>query len=108
MYKKSFPLQVFKTLTLVLVLTILTRPFLPFEMVAIEPGDGDIPTRKLNWKPFGLLSHIMCRTIDDHFPLTLWEVWFCSRLCNPIPAFIGPSQQCTCNAFLYDSYGDHL
>jgi hypothetical protein len=66
--------------------------FLPFEMTVIEPGDGDIPTRKLNWKPFGWLSHIMCRTIDDHFPLTLWEVWFCSSLCNPIPAFIGPSQ----------------
>ena len=24
---------------------------LPFEMTAIEPGDGEIPTRKLTWKP---------------------------------------------------------
>ncbi len=31
MHKKSFPLQVFKTLTLVLVLTMLTRPFCPLK-----------------------------------------------------------------------------
>jgi hypothetical protein len=45
-------------------------------MTDIEPGDGEIPTRKLTWKPSGWLSHIKCRTIDDRFPLTLWEVWF--------------------------------
>ena len=37
-----------------------------------------------------------------------WEVWFCSILGVPIPALIGPPQQCTCNVFRYDSYGDHL
>ena len=26
----------------------------------------------------------------------------------PIPALIGPSQQCDCNSFHYDPYGDHL
>ena len=26
---------------------------LPFEMTTIEPGDGEIPTRTLSWKPFG-------------------------------------------------------
>jgi hypothetical protein len=45
---------------------------LPFEMEAIEPGDGEIPTRKLTWKPLGWLSHIKSRTIDDLFPLELW------------------------------------
>ena len=77
-------------------------------MAAIEPGDGKIPTRKLTWKPLGFLRHIMCRTIDDRFPIALWEVWFCSTLGVPIPALIGPSQQCDFNDFLYDPYGDHL
>ena len=76
---------------------------LPFKMAAIEPGDGEIPTRKLAWKPLGFLSHINRRTIDDRFPLALWEVWFCSSLGVPIPALIGPSQQCACTAFLYDT-----
>ena len=26
----------------------------------------------------------------------------------PIPTLIGPPQECVCNAFCYDSYGDHL
>ncbi len=26
----------------------------------------------------------------------------------PIPALIGPSQRCACNAFHYDAFGDHL
>jgi hypothetical protein len=64
------------TLTLVLVLTILTCPFCPFKMETIEPADGEIPNRKLTWKSLGFLSHIKCRTIDDRFPMTLWEVWF--------------------------------
>ena len=54
------------------------------------------------------LSHIQRRTINEHFPLALWEVWFCSSLGVPIPALIGPSHQCACKAFLYGSYGDHL
>ncbi len=66
---------------------------LPFEMEAIEPGDGEIPTRKLIWKPLGFLSHIKRRcTIDDRFPITLWEVWSCSSLGVPIPALIGRIQ----------------
>jgi hypothetical protein len=81
---------------------------LPFEMTAIEPGDGEIRTRKLTWKPLGWLSHIKRRTIDDLFALALLEMWSCSSLGVPIPALIGPSQQCDCNAFLHVSYGDHL
>jgi hypothetical protein len=72
------------------------------------PGDGEIPTRKLTWKPLGWLRHIKCRTIDDSFPLSFWEVWFYSRLSVPIPVLIGPSNQCVCNTFLYDSYDHHL
>jgi hypothetical protein len=56
---------------------------LPFEMYALEPGESP-------------------------FPLALWEVWFCSTLGVPIPALIGPSQRCACNAFHYDAFGDHL
>jgi hypothetical protein len=48
------------------------------------------------------------RTNDDRLPLSLWEVWFCSSLGVPIPVLIGPPQQCACNVFHYDSYGDHL
>jgi hypothetical protein len=79
---------------------------LPFEMYALEPGEP--PSRALNWKPLGFFSHIKRRTNDDRFPLSLWEVWFCSTLGVPIPALIGPSEQCACNAFHYDSFGDHL
>ncbi len=46
------------------------------------------------------------------FPLSLWdrlwEVWFCPTLGVPSPALIGPSQQCACNSFHHDSFGDHL
>jgi hypothetical protein len=45
---------------------------LPFEMYALEPGET--PSRTLNWKPLGFLSHIKRRTIGDRFPLSLWEV----------------------------------
>jgi hypothetical protein len=82
------------------------RPFYPFEMYALESGDP--PSRSLNWKPLGFLSHIKRRTNGDRFPPSLWEVWFCSTLCVPIPALIGPSQRCVCNAFHYDAFGDHL
>jgi hypothetical protein len=81
---------------------------LSFEKETIEPGDSEILTRKLIWKPLGFLSHINRRTIDDRFPMVLLEVWFCSSLGAPIPALIGPSQQCAFNDFLYDPYGDHL
>ncbi len=66
------------------------------------------PTLTLTWKPLSFLSHIKCRTNDDRFPLSLWEVWFCSSLGVTIPALIGPPQQCGCNDFHHDSYGDHL
>jgi hypothetical protein len=79
---------------------------LPFEMYAIEPGET--PSRILKWFPLGFLNHIKRRTIGDRFPLSLWEVWFCSTLGVPIPALIGPSQRCVCNAFDYDVCGDHL
>jgi hypothetical protein len=72
---------------------------LPLEMHAIEPGET--PPRILKWSPLGFLSHIKRRIIGDRFPLPLWEVWFCSTLGVPIPALIGPSQWCACNAFDY-------
>ena len=61
-------------------------------MTDIQPGDGEIPTRKLTWKPLGFLRHIKSRTIDDRFPIVLREVWFCSTLGVPMPTLIGPSQ----------------
>ena len=79
---------------------------LPFEMHALDPGET--PSRSLNWKPLGFLSYIKRRTIGDRFPLSLWEVWFCSTLGVPIPALIVPSQWCVCNLFHYDAFGDHL
>jgi hypothetical protein len=71
---------------------------LPFEMYALESGEQQ--SRTLNWKPLGFLSHLKRRANDDRFPLSLWEVWFCSTFGVLIPALIGPSQQCACNAFL--------
>ena len=44
----------------------------PFEMYRIEPGEP--PSRTLNWKPLGFLSHIKRRTNGNRFPLSLWEV----------------------------------
>jgi hypothetical protein len=78
---------------------------LTFKMYALEPGET--PSRTLNWNPLGFLSHIKRRTNDDRFPLSLWEVWFCSTLGVSIPALIGPSQWCVCNDFHYD-FEDHL
>eukprot|EP00001_Collodictyon_triciliatum_P160539 28208_3 len=75
-------------------------------MYAIEPGES--PTRSLNWKSLGFLSHIKRRTIGDRFPLSLWEVWFCSTLGVPIPELLRPAQRCACNAFHYDAFGDHF
>jgi hypothetical protein len=65
---------------------------LPIEMYAIEPGEP--PSRSLCWKPLGFLSHIKRHTNIDRFALSLWEVWFCFTIGVPIPALIGPSQQC--------------
>ncbi len=65
---------------------------LPFPMYVIESGES--PSWSLTWKPLGFLSHIKRRTHSDRFPLSLWEVWFCSTLGVPIPTLIGPSQQC--------------
>ncbi len=79
---------------------------LPFEMHTLE--SGETPSRTLKWSPLGFLSHIKRRTIGDRFPLSLWEVWFCSTLGVPIPPLIGPSHLCACNSFDYDVCGDHL
>jgi hypothetical protein len=79
---------------------------LPFEMYVIEPGEP--PSRSLSWKPLGFLSHIKRRTNSDRFPLSLWEVLFCSTIGVPISALIGPPQQCACNSFHHDSFRDHL
>ena len=75
-------------------------------MTHIESGEN--PTRTLTWKPSSFLRHIKRRTNDDRFHLSLWESWFSSSLGVPIPALTGPPQQCTCNVFHYDSYGDNL
>ena len=42
---------------------------LPFEMYVLESGEP--PSRTLNWKPLGFLSHIKRRTNDDRFPVSL-------------------------------------
>jgi hypothetical protein len=79
---------------------------LRFEMTVFESGEN--PTHTLTWKPSSFLRHIKRRTNDDRFHLSLWESWFSSSLGVPMPALIGPPQQCTCNVFHYDSYGDNL
>ena len=79
---------------------------LPHELESIEPGEN--PTRTLTWKSLTFLNHIKRRTNDDRFPLPLWETWFCSNLGVQIPTLIDPPQQCACNSFHYDTYGDHL
>jgi hypothetical protein len=79
---------------------------LPCEMYVIESGEP--PSWSLTWKPLGFLSHIKRCTNSDRFPLSLWEVWFCSTIGVPIPTLIGPSQQCTWNSFHHNSFGDHL
>ena len=79
---------------------------LPHEIEASEPGEN--PSRTLTWKSLTFLIHIKCRTIDDRFPLPLLETFFYSSLGVPIPALIGPAQQCAYNAFHYDTFGDHL
>ena len=51
---------------------------LPHELYALEPGE--IPSRILSWTSLGFLSHIKRCTNDDRFPLSIWEVWFCTIL----------------------------
>ena len=78
-------------------------------MTAIEPGEN--PTHTITWKPLAFLRHIKCRTNDDRFvrfSSTMWESFFCCSLGVTTPALIGPSQQCACNTFHYDTFGDHL
>ena len=79
---------------------------LAHEMAAIEPSE--IPSRTLTWKPLAFLSHIKRRSNDDRFSASQWEYFICSSLGVPTPALLGPAQQCACNAFAYDTFGDHL
>jgi hypothetical protein len=79
---------------------------LPHEMYALEPAGT--PSRTLSWKILGFLRYVKCRSNDDQFPLTLWEVWFCSQLGVPIPELIGSLRKCPCNDFQIDHFGDHL
>ena len=44
--------------------------------------------------------------MEDSLPQ--WEPFFYSRFGVPIPVLIGPDQQCVCNTFHYDTFGDHL
>jgi hypothetical protein len=80
----------------------------PGALVPGFPSKGDTPSRTLSWKTLGFLSYVKRRSNDDRFPLTLWEVWFCSQIGVPIPELIGPLRQCPCNAFQIDHFGDHL
>ncbi len=75
-------------------------------MTGIEPTE--IPSRTLAWTPLGYLSHIKCRSHDDRFLDSQWEPLICSNLDVPTPSLLGPSQQCVCNDFAYDPFGDHL
>ena len=79
---------------------------LAHEMTTIEPTE--IPSHTIAWTPLSYLSHIKCRSHDDRFLASQWEVLICSSLGVPIPALLGPPQQCACNAFAYDPFGDHL
>ncbi len=63
--------------------------------------------RRTKGVPHSTLSQQVHKTLT-HYLLSLWEVWFYSTLGLPIPELIGPSQWCTCNAFHYDRFGDHL
>jgi hypothetical protein len=101
-------------------------------MAAIEPGET--PSRTLTWKPMaflntsffclskGVLSKIegimreQDNTDDRSRHQFSWistcETPFASRSSVSLGvstlALIGPGQQCACNAFPYDAFGDHL
>jgi hypothetical protein len=66
-------------------------------MYSLESGEQ--PSHTLNWKTLGFLIHIKRRTNDDGFPLSLWEVWFCSTLGVPISVLIGCLQLKTTGTF---------
>ena len=75
-------------------------------MTTIKPTE--IPSRTIAWTPLAYLSHIKRRSHDDRFWDSQWEALICSSLGVPTPALLGPPQQCACNAFAYDPFGDHL
>ena len=75
-------------------------------MTAIEPGET--PSRTLTWKPLTFLSHIKRRNNDDRFSASQWESFFYSVLGVSTPVLIGPAQQCACDVFSYDTFGDDL
>ena len=79
---------------------------LAYEMAAIEPSA--IPSRMRTWKPLAWLSHIKRRSNDDLFSTCKWESFIFSILGVSTPALLGPAQQCACNSFAYDTFGDHL
>ena len=54
------------------------------------------------------VSHIKRRSHDDRFLASQWESLICSSPDVSTPALLGPPQQCSCNAFAYDPFGDHL
>ena len=85
---------------------IILMSLLTHEMSVTEPGEN--PSGTLTWKPLALLSHIKCRTNDDRFSSSQWESFFWSSLGVPTPDLIRPPQQCVCNVFSHDTFGDHL
>jgi hypothetical protein len=79
---------------------------LAHEMMTIDPGEN--PTNMLSWKPTTFVSHIHPRSHDDHFPIHLWETWFCQSLGVPISTLLANPRQCPCRQFNFDPYGDHI
>jgi hypothetical protein len=79
---------------------------LTHEMMEIEPGEKS--THILTWKTTDFLNHIHPRFHEDHFPIPLWETWFCQSLGVPIPSFLENPRQCPCRQFSFDPYGDHI
>jgi hypothetical protein len=79
---------------------------LAHEMMVIEPGEK--PTLILTWTPTVFISGIQSRSHDDHFPIPLWETWFCQSLGVPIPSLLENPRQCPCRQFSCDHCGDHI
>ncbi len=104
-------IQAFKTLTLVLALTMTTFRSTPRnDRWLLNPVKLWNSYLTITWKSLVFLTHIKCRTNLQwwSFPSSTWETWFYSSLGVPIPTLIGPFQQCACNVFHYDKFGDHL
>jgi hypothetical protein len=74
--------------------------------MTIDPGEN--PTCILTWKTTSVIRHIHSRSHDDHFPIPLWETWFCQSLGVPIPVFLENPRQCPSRQFNFDPYGDHI